>query len=234
MKPLINLKSFLAVLLILIVPAALLVAYFRNYSSEAPAHEHGEKGKGEGAAMKMEGAKSGMKSGDDSHAAMGHGNMAKGGDKGAMKPSGDSHAAMGHDTRPKPPGGQTQPAEANGHKHETTISEPSAEKIPLPTTLDGVWKAIHAYYGELESAVNARQFGEAQSGAKTIGALAKKLVEVAPADRKPVVEGGVTKINQALDEIRSSAETGSDSVLKTRFKEFEQALEQLEQQMRKP
>ena len=45
MKPLINLKLFLAVLLILIVPAALLVAYFRNYSSDAPAHDHSEKGK---------------------------------------------------------------------------------------------------------------------------------------------------------------------------------------------
>lgn len=46
MKPLINLKSFLAVLLILIVSAALLVAYFRNYSPEGAGHEHSEKGKG--------------------------------------------------------------------------------------------------------------------------------------------------------------------------------------------
>ena len=103
----------------------------------------------------------------------------------------------------------------------------------MPETLEGILKAIHAYHGELEFAVNAKKFSDVQSGAKTIGALAKKLVEVAPAERKPVVESGVTKINQALDELRSSAETGSDSVMKTRFKEFAQALEQLEQQMKK-
>lgn len=41
MKPLILLKSFLAALLILIVTAAFLVAYFRDYSPEAEGHEHG-------------------------------------------------------------------------------------------------------------------------------------------------------------------------------------------------
>jgi Spy/CpxP family protein refolding chaperone len=51
MQPLINLKTFLAVLLLLIVPGSLLVAYFRNYSSEAPAHEHGEKAKNHGAVI---------------------------------------------------------------------------------------------------------------------------------------------------------------------------------------
>ncbi len=40
MQPLFNLKSFLAVLLVLAVPGALLVAYFRNYSPEAGGHEH--------------------------------------------------------------------------------------------------------------------------------------------------------------------------------------------------
>ena len=134
---------------------------------------------------------------------------------------------------PQQPHDKMQPPGTSGeHKHGET-SEPSAEKIPLPETFDGVCNAIHVYHGELESAVNTKKFSEVQSGAKTIGALAKKLVEVAPADRKPLVESGVTAMNQALDEIRSSAETGSDSVMKTRFKEFEQALEQLEQQMKK-
>jgi hypothetical protein len=41
MQPLFNLKSFVAVMIILIVPAALLVAYFRNYSAERGGHEHG-------------------------------------------------------------------------------------------------------------------------------------------------------------------------------------------------
>ncbi|MFT5471396.1 MAG: hypothetical protein ACI8UO_006530 [Verrucomicrobiales bacterium] len=46
MQPLISLKSFLAVLLILIVTAALLVAYFRDYSPGAAGHHHAVGGHG--------------------------------------------------------------------------------------------------------------------------------------------------------------------------------------------
>ena len=99
MRPLINLNSFLVVLLILIVPAALLVAYYRNYSSEGAGHEHSEKGQGGGAAM------------------------GKDGDMNAMKPGGDSHAAMGHDTMPKPPGGQMQP------QQQAETSQPPAAQL---------------------------------------------------------------------------------------------------------
>ena len=101
MKPSINLKSFLAVLLILIVPAALLVAYFGNYSTEGGGHAHGEKANG-GEEMKMDGGGSGMKSGGEDHAAMGHGEKAKSGDESALKPGGDSNAAIGHGNMPMP------------------------------------------------------------------------------------------------------------------------------------
>jgi hypothetical protein len=44
MKPQIYLKSFLAVLLILIVAGSLLVAHFRNFSPGAEGHQHGDTG----------------------------------------------------------------------------------------------------------------------------------------------------------------------------------------------
>ena len=125
MKPLINLKSFLAVLLILIVPAALVVAYFRNYSTEGAGHEHSEKGTGDGAAMKMDGGKSGTKPGGEDHAAMGHGDTANGGDKGAIKPGADSNAAKGHDNMPMPQGGQT-----NSQPQEKTSQPTTAQAHP--------------------------------------------------------------------------------------------------------
>lgn len=126
-----------------------------------------------------------------------------------------------------------QPHDTDGeHKHGET-SEPSAEKIPMPDTLEGIWKAIHAYHGDLESAVNAKKFSDVQSNAKTIGTLAKKLADVAPPDCKPAIQIGVNKINQALDELKSSAETGSELVMKTRFEEFKKALNELEQQTKK-
>lgn len=124
------------------------------------------------------------------------------------------------------------PADAGDHKHGTT-PENTTEKTPMPDTIEGVLKAIHGHHGELESSVNAKDFKEVQSLVGTMSALAKRLLEIADPDHKPVVESGVNKVNQALGELKSSAETGSDSVMKTRFKEFGTALTELEEQMKK-
>lgn len=53
MRPLINLRQFLAILVLVIVPAVLLTAYFRNYQAEGGSgHAHGGGGeKMEGMAM---------------------------------------------------------------------------------------------------------------------------------------------------------------------------------------
>lgn len=72
MQPAFNLKSFLAVLTILIVPAALLVAYFRNYSAEGGGHAHG----GVAASIKSSGDMNAMNPSGPSHTERGHGNMA--------------------------------------------------------------------------------------------------------------------------------------------------------------
>ena len=118
-----------------------------------------------------------------------------------------------------------QPAGASGHKHEMTMPDQAAEKTPMPDTIEGVWKAIPEHHGELESSVKARQFKEVQFHEGMIGDLVKRLGELTP-------ESGVSKIIHALDELKSSAETGSDTVMKIRFKEFEAALAELEQQMK--
>lgn len=98
MKPLINLKSFLAVLLILIVTAALLAAYFRNYSTEGAGHEHSEMAKTHGAAMSNGGGMSAMKPSGDTDAASGHGNMAM--PQGDAKPATEPAAKPAHEHKP--------------------------------------------------------------------------------------------------------------------------------------
>ena len=120
----------------------------------------------------------------------------------------------------------------SGQGHETT-PEHTAEKTPLPDTIEGVWKAIHEHHGELQSAVNASQFKDVPAHTGMIGDLAKHLVELTPSDQKAAFENGVNKITPALDELKSSADTGSETVMKTRFKEFDEALKQLEEQMKK-
>ena len=95
MQPSLNLKSFLAVLIILIVPAALLVAYFRNYSAEGGGHEHGD-----AAASGKGGDKSAKKPDHDMNA------MKTGSDKSAVKPGHDMSAMKpGHDMSAMKPGG---------------------------------------------------------------------------------------------------------------------------------
>lgn len=42
MQPLINLKQFIAILLLLVIPIAVLVAYFRKYDPQAGGHQHSE------------------------------------------------------------------------------------------------------------------------------------------------------------------------------------------------
>lgn len=122
---------------------------------------------------------------------------------------------------------------SGGHQHETT-NQPKTEKSQTPDTPEGIWKSIHEHRGELESAVNLKKFDEVQTHAVTLRALAKKLAEVAQPDRKSVVESGASKMDRALDELKKSAETGSEMVMKNNFKEFEKSLDELEQQVNKP
>jgi len=159
MKPLINLKSFLAVLLILIVPAALLVAYFRNYSPEAGGHEHSEMAKRDGAAIGKDGDMSAMKLGGDSNAAMGHGNVAmpQGGQPqpqqattpqppAAQPQKEGGHAAMGHDTMPKPQGGQMQPPPGQEQQQPGAATAQEQPSMTMPGTPPGIPGASHLYH----------------------------------------------------------------------------------------
>ncbi|MCI0349180.1 MAG: hypothetical protein L0Z53_07125, partial [Acidobacteriales bacterium] len=84
-----------------------------------------------------------------------------------------------------------QHSDASGGHKPGAPSEQAAEKTPLPDTLEGVWKVIHEHHGELDSAVNGKNFSDVRSHAEKLSALAKRLLDVSPADHKPVVESGV-------------------------------------------
>ncbi len=235
MQPIQNLRRFLAVLLILILPAVLTVAYFRNYSPNAK-HEHGGGGMEEKPGGINHDSMQGKQGGMD-HASMEKKPMSSG-EQAQPKQGAMDHGAMqgkqagGKEITSEQSHEKMQPSDTSGHKHGAT-SEQTADKTPLPDTLEGVWKAIHENHAGLTSAVKDRKFSDVQSHAKEIRALAKKLVDVTHPDHKPAVESGVNKIVHALDELKSSAETGSESVMKNNFKQFGEALEQLEQQMKK-
>lgn len=115
MEPLVNLKAFLAVMVILIVSAALLVAYFRDESPVGTGHDHGK--------MTQDDARSPKKSSGDGHAAMGHADTheSQSGQLKSQKPAGtpqpppahlekvSGHAGMGHDKLSQSMAGQSPP-----------------------------------------------------------------------------------------------------------------------------
>ena len=142
---------------------------------------------------------------------------------GAGKPT---HETMRHET--------TQPQHAGAHAgHKDGAMPQATEKTPLPDSIEGAWKAIHGHHGGLDAAIKNKNFAEAQAHAQKIGPLAKRLVELAHPDHKAAVESGVGRINQALESLKQSAETGSEFVTKENFTKFEKALNDLEQQMKK-
>ena len=127
MQPLINLKSFLAVLLILIVPAALLVAYFRNYSPGAGGHEHGEIAEGGDATMDKDGM-SAMKSDGDSKSTKEHGNMAQ--------------SSAGHSQSPRRQGAPR----AQGVRQSGATSARDHAGMAMPSALPGFPGTSHLYH----------------------------------------------------------------------------------------
>ena len=128
------------------------------------------------------------------------------------------------------------PDTSGGHKHETADKQAgeknAPDKTPLPDTLEGTWKAIHQNHGELEAAVNAKKFSDVQSHAQGLSELLKRLVKLSHPDHKAAVESGVKAVAQPLAEIKQSAETGSELMLKNNFDAFLKSLTQLEQQMK--
>lgn len=134
MKPLINLKSFLAVLLILIVPAALLVAYFRNYSTESAGHEHSEKGNGNGAVMGK----------SDSQAAMGHDTTTQPPAPQSQKE--DGHAAMDHGNMAESSARQSQPSPKQGQQQPDAASAREQPSMAMLGTPPGIPGASHLYH----------------------------------------------------------------------------------------
>ena len=107
MQPLLNLKSFLAALLVLAVPGALLVAYFRNYDPEAGGHEHAAGSASGGTGQDFgKGEKSDGKSGDKPM--KGHGDMSSA-QKSEM-PASMGHEGMKPGTPAQPTTGESGPA----------------------------------------------------------------------------------------------------------------------------
>lgn len=329
MKPLFNLKAFVAVLVILIVPAALLLAYFRNYSPEAGGHEHTHMAL-DSDKMAKGGDTAAVKSGEHSHAVTGHAAMAESsggkaqnsahGSQPAATDGAESsdHAAMGHGTAGKPPEPLSKPAAGHQHSPEKSEAKPQADhphagetpptdatRVPehqhnesgakaasqaatnnphaghentaspaakatsttpshqhgntaatntsasgsaqshgtnspsagspnwMPDTPEGIWKELHRHQSELQTAIAAKQLDKLHVHAEAVKRLTAALVDVVHPNYKTSVARGAEKVNQGIIAAHKSAHADDLAGVESHFQEFNDALHELEQQMRK-
>jgi hypothetical protein len=134
------------------------------------------------------------------------------------------------------PGGSDHKMEMSqtneGHPHGDAVSQ-SAGKAPMPNTLEGIWTELHKQRTELESVVKDKKFGEIHPHAVAIQELAKRLVDIVHPDHKTAVKDGVDKVNRAVGELHKAAHTEDQTAAEMNFKQFDEALKQLEEQMKK-
>jgi hypothetical protein len=133
MKPRINLKQFVAVLVILIVPVALLAAYFRNYQPEAGGGGHQNMGAG---AMHSPGGHEEMeKSGGEG---AGHEHGEKGGGEAKAQPGGEKmdHSKMGGGAGPETvaPSADAKQLDASRAQLEASRAQLEASRQALEAT----------------------------------------------------------------------------------------------------
>jgi hypothetical protein len=121
----------------------------------------------------------------------------------------------------------------DGARQHTAAAGRSTGKTPTPDTPEGLWEEIHRHQSELEAAVTAKKLGEVHPGAEAIRGLATALVDVAHPDHKAAVRSGVGKVSKELDALSHAAESGDQTAAETNFKQFDDALRHLEEQMKK-
>ncbi len=103
----------------------------------------------------------------------------------------------------------------------------------MPDTPEGIWTEIHKHQSALESAVQNKKLDEIHPHAVAIKGLTKVLVDVVHPDHKAVVQAGVDKINLAVGELHQAAHADDQAAADSNFKRFDDAVKQLEEQMKK-
>jgi hypothetical protein len=121
-----------------------------------------------------------------------------------------------------------QMSDTNGtHQHAPTMGQ------ELPNTPEGIWTEIHKHQSALQSAVQNKKLDEIHPHAVAVKELTKALVDVVHPDHKAAVQSGVDKINLAVSDLHQAAHADDQAAAEANFKRFDDAVKQLEEQMKK-
>jgi len=121
---------------------------------------------------------------------------------------------------------------APAHSHSTN-APPVSSRNWMPDTPEGIWKELHRHQAELQTALGAKQLDKLHAHAEAVKRLTAALVEVVHPDHRSSVEQGAEKINQAISAAHKSAHADDLPDVESNFKQFNEALQQLEEQMKK-
>ncbi len=147
-----------------------------------------------------------------------------------------------HEHATASPNQTNQPSASHQHEHTSsaapahshgTNAPPVSPANWMPDTPEGIWRELHRHQAELQPAIAAKQIDKTHAHAEAVKRLTAALVEVVHPDYKASVEKGAEKINQAISAAHRSAHADDIAGVEANFKQFSDALQQLEEQMKK-
>ena len=124
-------------------------------------------------------------------------------------------------------------ADTNGTPAPKSAAGQSKEKTSMPNTPEGLWQEIHRHQSALESAVHDKKLEAIHPHAVAVKELTKVLVAVVHPDHQAAVQSGADKINLAVSDLHQAAHTDDQAAAEASFKRFDEAIKQLETQMKK-
>ena len=161
-------------------------------------------------------------------------------DHAALAQSSTNNGQSAHEHPAATPGTNVQPAAPHQHEQAGAAAAPahahstnSLSANWMPDTPEGIWKELHRHHAELQTAIAAKQLDKIHAHAEAVKRLTAALVEIAHPNYKASVGKGAEKINQAISAAHKSAHADDLAGVEANFKQFNDALQQLEQQMRK-
>jgi hypothetical protein len=123
--------------------------------------------------------------------------------------------------------GITMPrALAAEHEHE----HKPGEKVKIPDTVEGIFKAIHEHHTHLAGVVKNKKLAEVHHHAFAIRDLANALPAKAAADKKKQVEGTVKNIATLAGDLDKTGDAGNQAGTEANLKKLDGILKVLHTQ----
>ena len=105
-----------------------------------------------------------------------------------------------------------------------------AEKVKIPDTVEGIFKAIHEHHMELAETVKNKKLADVHHHAFAIRDLANALPAKAAADKKKQVEGTTKNITKLASDLDESGDANDQAKTEANLKKLDGLIKVLETQ----